>query len=139
MPASLKLLAAFVLVSVAIAIAAFVVIYAEDAVQARKRAEALTGGSVAAGKLAIKAYGCTGCHSVSGMSAPAGADGRVGPSLDGIATRAELAGRLANTPDNMLRWIQHPQEVQPGSGMPDVHLPDRQARDIAAYLYTLRQ
>ena len=40
-----------------------------------------------------------------------------------------------NTPDNLVRWISHPQEVDPGNVMPDLGVPDAVARDIAAYLY----
>jgi cytochrome c1 len=39
----------------------------------------------------------------------------------------------------MRRWIQHPQQVAPGNGMPDLGISDIQARDISAYLYTLRE
>jgi cytochrome c len=38
----------------------------------------------------------------------------------------------------MIRWVQTPQAIDPKGGMPDMGVSDRQARDIAAYLYTLR-
>jgi cytochrome c len=31
-----------------------------------------------------------------------------------------------------------PQSIEPGTGMPNLGVSDGQARDIAAYLYTLR-
>jgi cytochrome c1 len=38
----------------------------------------------------------------------------------------------------MIRWIQSPQEIAPGNAMPDMGLSDRDARDITAFLETLR-
>jgi cytochrome c1 len=52
--------------------------------------------------------------------------------------RVYLAGRVPNTPADMMRWIQHPQELERGTAMPDMNVTDSDARDIAAYLYTLR-
>lgn len=49
-----------------------------------------------------------------------------------------LAGRVTNTPADMIRWIQHPQKIEPGTAMPEMGVTDSDARDIAAYLYTLR-
>jgi cytochrome c len=38
----------------------------------------------------------------------------------------------------MVRWIRDPQQVVPGNAMPDMAINQPDARDIAAYLYTLR-
>jgi cytochrome c len=81
----------------------------------------------------IRAFGCGSCHMIPGVE---GADGRVGPNLAGIEGRWSIAGRLPNTPANLVRWIMHPQEVDPGTLMPDLGVPTQQARDIAAYLYS---
>jgi hypothetical protein len=62
----------------------------------------------------------------------------VGPSLEHIASRYYLAGRLRNTPENMIRWLRAPQEMHPGSAMPNLGMSERDARDIAVYLYTVR-
>ena len=80
----------------------------------------------------MEAFGCGSCHMIPGVD---GADGRVGPNLAGVADRWSIAGRLPNTPANLVRWIMHPQEVDPGTLMPDLGVPTQQARDIAAYLY----
>ncbi|HEY3731019.1 MAG TPA: c-type cytochrome [Steroidobacteraceae bacterium] len=77
---------------------------------------------------------CAACHTVPGV---ARATGRVGPSLAGIARQQILAGHFANTPDTMMNWIEHPQQLLPGDAMPDMGLTSEQARTIAAYLYTL--
>jgi cytochrome c len=77
---------------------------------------------------------CAACHRVPGVS---GAVGSVGPSLQGIAKRQIIAGKLPNNPANMVRWLMHPQQVSPGTAMPEMGLTEDQARKIAAYLYTL--
>lgn len=135
MPSSLRLLIVLAIASIGVAIASIILLELQDRSQSRMVAEQLAGGSATAGKVAFQQAGCGGCHAIS---LTPGADGAVGPALDGIATRAELAGRLANTPENMRRWLRHPQQIAPGNGMPDTGLTDRQARDISAYLYTLR-
>jgi cytochrome c1 len=67
-----------------------------------------------------------------------GANGLVGPPLGTIGERTYLAGQLPNNADNMIRWIRFPQSVESGTAMPDLNVTERDARDIAAYLYTLR-
>jgi cytochrome c1 len=62
----------------------------------------------------------------------------VGPPLTSIGSRTYLAGELPNTPANMMQWIRHPREAEPRTAMPDTGVTDGDARDIAAYLYTLR-
>lgn len=86
------------------------------------------------GKLALQQYACAACHVIPGVVAPAG---RVGPSLNGMSERSIIAGLNANTPENMIEWIQHPDKVRPGSAMPDMGVTEQDARDMAAYLETL--
>ncbi len=95
----------------------------------------MTGGTPARGKAVIRRYGCAACHSIPGI---AGANGQVGPPLDGIASRTHLAGQRPNTPDNLIRWIRDPQSIQPGTAMPELGVTEQDGKDIAAYLYTLR-
>lgn len=94
-----------------------------------------TGGDPERGKGTIKKYGCHACHSIPGVP---GADAQVGPPLDRIASRVYLAGRIENTPENLMKWIRTPQDVQPGTAMPNMGVSENDARDIAAFLYTLR-
>lgn len=98
-------------------------------------AAALTGGDPARGRSLIRSYGCSSCHTIPGVP---GADRKVGPPLAGIAERMFVAGVLPNSPANLIRWIEDPKEVDPETAMPDVGVTTRDARDIAAYLYTLR-
>lgn len=79
--------------------------------------------------------GCGACHDIPGV---VGANGLVGPPLAKIGLRTTLAGLLPNTPPNMIHWLEAPQTVVPGNAMPNMELNDHDARDIAAYLYTLR-
>ena len=83
----------------------------------------------------ITRHACGSCHVIPGVQA---STGLAGPSLQGIAARMYLAGKLQNTPDNMIAWLRAPQGVAPGTAMPDMGLREKEARDIAAYLYTLR-
>ena len=54
-----------------------------------------------------------------------------------MARRSLIGGKLANTPDNMVRWLRHTREVDPLTAMPDMGVSERDARDISAYLATL--
>jgi cytochrome c len=102
---------------------------------AERAAAEMTGGTPAKGRVAISRYGCSTCHTVPGVS---GANGLVGPPLSQIASRVYLAGRLQNTPDNMIRWIQDPHGVDDKTAMPNLNVTEADARDIASYLYTLK-
>jgi cytochrome c len=101
-----------------------------------RTARQLTGGDPDRGRVAIRAYGCGACHTVPGVR---GATGMVGPPLTAIADRLYLAGQVPNTPDNMKRWIREPQKIETGTAMPNLDVTEEDARDMAAYLYTLRQ
>jgi cytochrome c1 len=100
-----------------------------------EEARALTGGDPNRGVSAIGRYGCGSCHEIPGIRR---ATGTVGPPLTRIARRTYLAGHIANTPMDMMRWIQHPQRLEKGTAMPEMEVSDEDARDITAYLYTLR-
>lgn len=135
MPASLKWLALLLAASFLAAIAAGAVMYAAARARTRVMAEQVSGGTVAAGHAAIARYGCGSCHFIPGI---AGASGSVGPSLAKVAVRATIAGRLPNDPAAMALWLRHPQAVTPGNGMPEQGVTRGDARDITAYLYTLK-
>lgn len=102
---------------------------------ATNEASLITGGDIERGRSAIGKYGCAACHTIPGIQ---GANATVGPPLDRIAVRSYLGGHLTNAPGNMILWIQKPQEVDPKNVMPNMGVTDQDAKDIAAYLYTLR-
>jgi cytochrome c2 len=93
------------------------------------------GGNAKHGKALIATNGCGSCHQIPGIG---GADADVGPPLTRVGRRIYIAGVLRNTPDAMIEWLRNPQAIVPGNAMPDMGLSERDARDIAAYLYTLR-
>ncbi|MEO5868183.1 MAG: c-type cytochrome [Sphingomonas sp.] len=90
-----------------------------------------TIGDADAGAIWISRSGCGSCHQIPGIVQ---ARGLVGPPLIHFSKRTIIAGYLPNTRDNLVHWIQHPQQVAPGNAMPDAGLTDQQAHDIAAYL-----
>jgi cytochrome c len=95
----------------------------------------VAGGDPARGKQQIVAYGCGSCHVIPGIRQ---ARGLVGPPLTAFARRTYIAGEVPNNVANIVRWITVPQAIEPGTAMPNLGVSDGQARDIAAYLYTLR-
>lgn len=101
---------------------------------ARAPDPAAAAGDPRRGVLAMQQYACTTCHRIPGM---VGAHAHVGPPLAGIGARKYLAGRLPNSPENMVRWIREPKAVSPATLMPDLQVTEQDARDMAAYLYTL--
>ena len=92
-------------------------------------------GDAAAGRRLIGQEGCGACHEIPGVD---GATGLVGPPLERMGERSYIAGELANTQPNMIRWLMDPQAVEPGTAMPDLGITEAQAEDISAYLASLR-
>jgi cytochrome c2 len=94
-----------------------------------------TGGDPGAGQRAIDARHCGSCHDIPGVT---GAAGVVGPPLDGFARRTFIPGGEPNTPANLVSWIRDPAKFCARTAMPNLGLEEPEARDVAAYLYTLR-
>src|SRR4051794_34513569 len=107
--------------------------YAQERTQLRIHAAAETGGDPRRGEAMFIQYGCGSCHALKGVRT---AVGSVGPPLDGIAVRVIVAGHLANSPQNMQKWIRDPQQVSRETAMPDLNVGETDARDISAFLYT---
>lgn len=97
--------------------------------------QVVSGGNAKLGKSAIVAYGCGTCHVIPGIPQ---AQGLVGPPLTTFARRTYIAGEAPNTADRLVRWIQAPQSIEPGTAMPNLGVTEQEARNIAAYLYTLK-
>ncbi|MGE0728901.1 MAG: cytochrome c family protein [Acidimicrobiia bacterium] len=95
----------------------------------------VVGGDAELGRRLLAGYGCGACHSIPGVR---GADGLVGPPLDRFGARSYIAGALVNNQPNLMRWIMDPQRVEPGTAMPDLGVSEDDARDISAYLASLR-
>jgi cytochrome c2 len=90
------------------------------------------GGDARIGREEIRKYGCNSCHEISGVP---GARGLIGPPLTNIGQRYYIAGELANTPNNLMSWIQHPHQIEPHTLMPEMGVSEQDSRNIAAYLY----
>jgi cytochrome c2 len=93
------------------------------------------GGDAENGRLLLRQFGCGACHRIAGV---ADAQGNVGPPLDGVARRVYLGGVLPNSPGNMARWIREPKAFDPQTAMPELGVSEQHARDMVAYLHTLR-
>ncbi|HYD63553.1 MAG TPA: c-type cytochrome [Noviherbaspirillum sp.] len=91
-------------------------------------------GDAKAGERALQQYLCVTCHEIPDV---VGANRHVGPPLAGIAGRRYIGGVAPNTPENMVRWLMDPKQFDPHSAMPNLGVPEQDARDIAAFLYTL--
>jgi len=92
-------------------------------------------GDAERGRALLQQYGCSGCHRIPDVRA---ATGIIGPSLDRLGRRVYIAGVAVNSPEELARWLRDPQAVKPGTAMPNAHVTDQDARDMAAYLDTLR-
>jgi len=101
--------------------------------QTEEIARAMTGGDPTHAPELFRRYGCTGCHTISGIP---GADGQVGPPLSDLVHRVYIGGVATNSADHLVQWITSPQSLSPQTVMPPSGISEAEARDIAAYLYS---
>ncbi len=94
-----------------------------------------TGGSAANGRIVIEQRNCGTCHTIPGVP---NARGLVAAPLFWFSRRTFIAGEVPNTPANLVQWVREPQAIEPRTAMPTLGLSEQEARDVAAYLYTLR-
>jgi mono/diheme cytochrome c family protein len=91
------------------------------------QASALNADTAARGKeLFYSKYACQSCHTADFKKDK----GYVGPPL------ADVGNRL--TPVWIYKWLKNPNALNPGTMMPNPNLPDREARDLTAFLVTLK-
>jgi cytochrome c oxidase subunit 2 len=87
-----------------------------------------------AGRRVFEHNACMNCHRVDGTPA----DGRFGPDLTHLMSRATIAaGTAENTHDNLRLWIQNPSAIKPGSLMPAMKLSDADLDAVVSYMETL--
>lgn len=98
------------------------------------RSQQVGSGEPEIGRDLLRDYGCVGCHVVPGIRAE---PSYVGPPLDHWGQRSYIAGNLTNNETNLVRWIVNPQKVEPGTAMPNLHVTEQDATNIAAYLLSL--
>jgi cytochrome c oxidase subunit 2 len=86
------------------------------------------------GKALFTQSACVGCHTITGLSA-----GTIGPNLTHFGSRKSLAANMmANTPANLVKWIENPDHVKPGARMPNLGMAGEQSKALAAYLLSLQ-
>ena len=93
------------------------------------------GAQVERGRTLLAQYHCGTCHSIPGVAA---SQGRFAASLEGFGRRSYIAGRVANEPAALARWIVDPASIVPGTLMPSMGVSPADARDMSAYLGQLR-
>jgi len=87
------------------------------------------------GQKVFMSSGCPLCHSISGTDAR----GTVGPGLSHFKSRSTIAaGTLANTRQNLTRWIQNPAAFKPGVRMPALPFKPAELDALVSYLETLK-
>ena len=92
-------------------------------------------GNAARGRELVERYRCQACHNVPGVTPVAGT---TAPSLARFARRKLIARKTPNTPANLIAYLQNPRGADPANTMPDLEIPPEDARDLAAFLTTLR-
>ena len=95
----------------------------------------IAGADPARGLEIAREVGCAACHETPGIAWPRGS---AGPSLDGFGDSPLIAGRFPNQPDQLVRWVRDAPSMAPETGMPATPITEAEARDVAAWLYTLQ-
>ncbi|WP_455274244.1 cytochrome c oxidase subunit II [Rhizobium herbae] len=114
-----------------------VVVMEEEAFDAWRSRQIEGHASIAnEGRQLVRRHGCLGCHSLRGAQITGG----TAPDLTLIGARQSIgAGTLANTVENVARFIRSPSSVKPGVKMPDFDmLPPADITKIAHYLGGLK-
>jgi cytochrome c1 len=96
---------------------------------------AVEGASAERGQRLLAHYQCGSCHAIPGVPSAAG---RSGPPLDAFGRRSYIAGQLPNGPRTLTGWLLDPQALLPQARMPKMGASEADARDMAAYLLSLR-
>jgi len=96
---------------------------------------AMKDESATPGRRVFETTACINCHTVRGTAA----NGRFGPDLTHLMSRATIAsGAAENTPENLRVWLRDPDAIKPGSLMPAMKLPDAELDALVRYMQSLR-
>ena len=88
-------------------------------------------GDAARGKQVFLNGPCVSCHTIEGTVA----QGKVAPRpLTHFATYEKIAQVIPNNPDNLTKWLHNPQDVKPGTQMPNLGLKSQDIADLVAFL-----
>ncbi|HEY4643640.1 MAG TPA: c-type cytochrome, partial [Bacteroidota bacterium] len=91
------------------------------------------GGSAPRGKELVSSVGCLGCHVVGDeikVRNERGTSYDIAPELTKVGAKVD--------PDWLFDWLKNPRRYHPLTRMPSLRLTDAEARDIVAFLMTLR-
>jgi cytochrome c oxidase subunit 2 len=106
-----------------------------DAWLRAQREPAVADASAIVGKQLFETTACINCHTVRGTVA----NGRFGPDLTHLMSRATIAsGAAENTPENLRLWLKDPDAIKPGSLMPAMKLSDGELDALVHYMQSLR-
>jgi cytochrome c oxidase subunit 2 len=100
-----------------------------------QREPAIEDASAISGRRVFETTACINCHAIKGTVA----NGRFGPDLTHLMSRATLAsGAAENTPENLRVWLRDPEAIKPGSLMPAMQLADAELDALMRYMLSLR-
>jgi len=94
---------------------------------------ASAGGNAARGKEIVESVGCLACHAIGDetkVRALRGTSYDIAPELTRVGSKV--------TPDWIYDWIRNPRHYNPTTKMPNLRLTDGEARDVTAYLSTMK-
>jgi cbb3-type cytochrome oxidase cytochrome c subunit len=94
---------------------------------------AFSGGRATEGKALVERVGCMGCHVVgeeTRLRAARTTSYDIAPELTRVGSKV--------TADWAFDWIRNPRHYNPTTKMPSLRLTDAEARDIVAYVMTLK-
>lgn len=95
------------------------------------------------GRELFEANSCINCHAIGSADYVQGdrtANVPVGPDLTSFGDRSRFAGILLPTKENLVKWLQDPEDIKPGNLMTGMYpeLSDDEAEKIAEYLMQLQ-
>ena len=99
------------------------------------RTPTLGDASAVKGRQLVADKGCVACHTFPDVKWPRGG---LGPSLEDFGRQGLIAGRLPNQPGILMQFVRNAPALVPGTVMPAVSMTDQEARDVTAYLLTLK-
>src|SRR5262245_35524722 len=103
-------------------------------VEAQRR-PAAEDAQAAEGRRVFETTACINCHAIGGTVA----NGRFGPDLTHLMSRATIAsGAAENTPENLRLWLKNPDAIKPGSLMPAMNMTDAELDALVRYMQSLR-
>ena len=99
------------------------------------RTSTLGDANTTKGRQLVTSKGCVACHTFPDVEWPRGG---LGPSLQNFGRQGLIAGRLPNQPGVLMEFVQNAPILVTGTAMPTILMTDQEARDVTAYLLTLK-